>query len=88
MPDAMEPFGQHMDEEPADEFICGKGHGFVTLGPLDAIIFVFEGYAFYIGLNQAAIGNRNAVGVAGKIGKHSLWPPERFFGIDYPFYLA
>jgi hypothetical protein len=41
--DAMEAFGQHMDQEAPDELMCRQGHGLVPAGPLDPVILPFEG---------------------------------------------
>ncbi len=43
--DTMQALGQHMDQEAADELMCGQGHGLVAAGPLDPVILPLEGNA-------------------------------------------
>ena len=43
--DAMQALGQHMDQEAADELMCGQRHGLVAVGPLDPVILPLEGDA-------------------------------------------
>ena len=39
-------------------------------------------------VEDAVIGERDAVGVAAEVIKHGLWRAERLFGIDDPALLA
>ena len=67
VPDAMEALGQDVDQEAADELICCQRHGCVSIRPLDTIVLVPEGDAVRIGGDEPAIGDCDAVGVAGEI---------------------
>src|SRR6266496_3674475 len=64
MADAMEPFGQDMKKETADEFVGRQRHGLVAAWPFDPVVLVFEGDAARVGSNQSAVGDGDAVGVA------------------------
>ena len=76
VPDAMEALRQHVQHEAADELRHRQRHGLVAVRTLDAIILVLEGDAGLVGGDEAAVGDSDAVGVARKIGKHSLGPGE------------
>ncbi len=84
MPDAVEAAWQHMQEKAPDELMRVERHGLVTLWPLDAVVLVFEGDAIRIGRDQAAVGDGDAMGVAGEIGQDRLRPGKRFFRVDAP----
>ena len=68
--DAMEPAGQDVDEEAADELAGRQGHGLVAFGSFDPVVLVFEGDPGPVGCDQAAIGDGDAMGVARQIGQH------------------
>ncbi len=67
MADAMEPFWQNMDEKTADKFARPERHPLVAARPLDPVVLVCEGDAAGVRGDEAAIGDRNAVGVARKV---------------------
>ena len=52
---AVEAFGEHMHQEPAYELMRAERHGLITLWSFDTIIFVFEDYAIFIGLDQPTV---------------------------------
>jgi hypothetical protein len=52
MADAMEPFGQDMKKETADEFVGRQRHGLVAAWPFDPVVLVFEGDAARVGSNN------------------------------------
>jgi hypothetical protein len=52
-------------------------HGLVALWSLDTIIFVFEGHAGFIGLDQSTVRDGDAVRVSRQIGKDGFRPGER-----------
>ena len=85
---AVEAPGQDVDEEAADELGRCQGHGLVALAAFDAVILVSEGDACRIGLDQAAVGYGDPVGIARQVGQHGPGPAEGPFGIDHPFGLA
>ena len=84
MADAVLAFGEHMDEEPADELVCLEGHDLVPAWTIHAIVLDAEGDASRIEADQTAIGYRDAVRVARQVGQHNLWSGEGFLGVDHP----
>ena len=66
-----------MHQEPPDELVRLERHGLVAAGSLDPVVVVAERYAGRVGGDEAAVGDRDAVGVAGQIGQHLLRPGER-----------
>ena len=75
--DAVEALGQDVDEESADELVCGECHALVSVSALDSVVLPLEGDAVLVECDQAAIGDGNAVGIAGEIGQHRLGSAER-----------
>jgi hypothetical protein len=57
-----------MHQEPPDELVRLKRHGVVAAGSLDPVVLVAERYAGRVGGDEAAVGDRDAVGIAGQIG--------------------
>jgi hypothetical protein len=51
--DAVLAFGEHVDQKPADELICGHGHAAACA--FDTIIFDAEGDAVLIETDQSAV---------------------------------
>ena len=49
------------------------------------VVLVGEGDAALVGTDQPAVGDGDAVRVAGQIGEHRLRPRERGFGVGHPF---
>src|ERR1700731_3139871 len=87
--DAVEPLRQDMHEEAADELVGIERHHLdVSLGTFETVILPFEGDAFVVECDQAAIGDGNAVGVAREVAQHFLGSPERSFAINHPFAVA
>ena len=41
--DAVEALRQDVDQEPADELVCGERHMFASISALDAVVFPLEG---------------------------------------------
>ena len=75
--DAVEALGQDVDEESTDELVCGECHALVSISALDSVVFPLEGDAVLVECDQAAIGDGNAVGIAGEIGQHCRGSAER-----------
>src|ERR1700730_9750061 len=63
--DAVEPVGQHMDEEAADELVSVERHELVTGVALGPVILPFESHALAVEGDEPAVGNSDPVGVAG-----------------------
>ena len=70
MADAVEPAGQHVDEEAADELVDGECHHFGPLLLLGAIILPFESNPGIVERDDAAVGDGDTVGVARQVGQH------------------
>src|SRR5260370_11973199 len=84
----MEAAREDVNEKAADEHADGKRHRLLAIAPLDPIIFPFERDSAVLQRDQPAVGDGDAMGVAGEIGQHGLGPAERSLGIDDPFGLA
>ena len=82
--DAVLASGQDVDQEPADELICGQGHGGVAASTFDPVILDAEGDVLRIKADQAAVGYCHPVGVTRQVRQHRLRPGEGFFGVDDP----
>ena len=84
VPDAMETLWQDVDEEAADELVRRQRHGLVAAGPVDPVVLDPECDAVGVGPDQAAVGDGDAVGVAGQISKYRLGAGEGLLGVDDP----
>jgi len=62
---AVEAFGQHVGEEPADELVWVQCHGLPPFGSVDAVVLAAEGDAVVVGGDQTTIGDGDAVGISG-----------------------
>ena len=82
--DAVLASGQDVDQEPADELICGQGHGGVAACAIDAVILDAEGDAVLIETDQSAVGYCHPVRVTRQISQHGFGSGEGFFGVDDP----
>ena len=67
MADTVKALGQHVDEETADELARLKRHPLVASGPLDPVVLEGENDTAGVRGDQAAVGDRDAVGVARKV---------------------
>jgi len=65
--DAVEALGQDVDEEAADELVCCERHHLVAIGALDPIVLVLEADSVFVERDQPAVGDGDAMGVAGQI---------------------
>jgi hypothetical protein len=80
VPDAVEAARQRMQQEAADELVCGNGHHLLSAGAGAAVILVSEGDAGLVEGNKAAVRDRYAVGVAREIGENGFGSGEGRFG--------
>ena len=64
--DAMEPVGQHMDQEAADELVGVERHKLVAGVGLGPVILPFESHTGAVEGDEPAVGNSSAVCVAGR----------------------
>jgi hypothetical protein len=62
--DAMEAFGQHVDQEAADELADVERHRGVAAGSLDPVVLDLERDAVLVDRDQAAVRDGDAVRVA------------------------
>src|SRR5262245_22979180 len=72
VPDAVEALGQDVHEEAANELARLQRHGFVPVRAFEAVVLVFERDAVRVGGDQAAVGDGDALGVAGQVGEPAL----------------
>src|SRR5258706_9449443 len=71
-----------MKENPPQELVCRYGH--LPLLVAVRVILPPEGDLIVLKGDQAMIGDRHAMRVAGQIVEHVIRPPERPFGVDHP----
>ena len=75
MADAVEPFGQDVHEEAADELIGGERHALVSRAPVGAVVLVPEGDAVLSVTRPAA---RRRLLPSPKISGVGAYPPKAF----------
>lgn len=68
MSDPVEPIWEDMDEKASNELKRFKGHGLLPIATVGAVIFVSEGDAIFVGRDQAAVSDGDAMSIAAKIG--------------------
>ena len=72
-----------MEQEPTDEFVSGKRHRLLTVAI--AIIFPAKADLAVVDIEQAIVGDGDAVGISADVIEDLLRPGERALGIDHPF---
>src|SRR5262249_62180362 len=72
----MKPLWQNVEQEAPDKFVGAERHCPVPRLSVAAVILVAEGHAALVESNEPAVCDGDAMGVAGEIGKHCLWPGE------------
>jgi hypothetical protein len=85
MADAVKAFGQHMHQESPDKLVRAERHGLEAGLAVGAIVFVFEGDAIGVGLDQPAVGDGNPMRISRQVLKDGFGPGERSLGICHPF---
>ena len=83
--DAVEPMRQDVEEKAADEFLRGKGHRFLLA--VVPIVLVSEADLTGFDVQQAIVGDRDAMGVAADVIQHLFGSGEGSLGIDHPLCL-
>ena len=78
---AMEAIRQHMEEEAANELGDRDSHDFALVIAAFPIVLPAEGDVGLVEIEQATVGDRNAMGVAGEIGQDLLGTGEGLLGI-------
>ena len=86
--DAVEALGQDVDEEAADELVCCERHNLIAIGCFEPIVLVFEADSVFVERDQPAVGDGDAMGVAGQISQYRLGSGEGPFAVDVPSDLA
>ncbi len=82
----MEAGGQDVDQEAADELARRQGHQLAPGRSVGAVVLPLKRDALLVHGDQTAIGDGDAMGVAGEIGQHGLGPGEGALAIDDPFH--
>ena len=86
--DAVEAARQYVQQEAPHELVGLERHGLVARAALLAVILAAEGDAALIVGDQAAVGDGDPVGVAGKIAEDCGGSCEGALGVDDPFDFA
>ncbi len=60
----MEPFGQDVDQEAADELGRGKPHDLLAIAVLDAVVLPAERDGVAISADEALVRDRHPMGIA------------------------
>src|ERR1700694_168865 len=81
----MKAIRQYVQEEAANELGDRDTHDFALVIAAFPIVFPAEGDMGLIEIEQATVGDRNAMGVAREIGQDLLGTGEGLLGIDNPF---
>ena len=67
MPDAMESTREDVEQEPADELVGRERHDALAVGAVTSIVLVTEDDAALVEVDQAAVRDGDAVGIACQI---------------------
>src|SRR6266496_4182784 len=86
--DAVQALGQDVDEEAADELVSCECHHLVAIGAFEPIVLVFEADSVFVERDQPAVGDGDAMGVAGQISQYRFGSGEGPFAVDVPSDLA
>lgn len=78
----MKPFGSTVQEIAADELLGVERHHLAAVA--GGVVLVAEVHEFIVETEQAVVGERDAVGVAPKIGEYLLGAGEGTLGVDHP----
>ena len=82
--DAVKALGQDVEQEAPDELVGAERHDLLPFGTGAAVVLVAEGHPGLVEVEEAAVRDGDAVGVAGEIGQHGLRSAEGALGIDDP----
>jgi hypothetical protein len=72
--DAVEAVRQDVDEEAADELAGGECHDLLAI--IGTIVLPSKGHAGAVAGDQPAVGDGDAVGIAGQIASTACGPPN------------
>ena len=82
---AMEAVRQYVEQEASHELAGAEAHDFALATAALAIVLPAETDMGLVEIDQAAVGDGDAMRVAREIGQDLLGAGEGFFGIDDPF---
>jgi hypothetical protein len=82
---AMEAVRQYVEQEAPDELGDLDSHDFALVTAVFPIVLPTEADVGLVEIEQATVGDRNAMSVAREIGQDLLGTGEGLFGIDDPF---
>ena len=82
MSDANEALGQNVDQEAAQELICGDRHDFLLAAV--SIIFPAKRDSIILERHQSMVGDGDAVRIASEIVQNMIGTAEGWLGIDDP----
>jgi len=82
---AMEAVRQYVEQEASHELAGAEAHDFALATAALAIVLPAETDMGLVEIDQAAVGDGDAMRVAREIGQDLLGAGEGFFGIDGPF---
>ena len=88
MSNAMEAARQHVEQETPHELADVEAHDFALVSTALPIVLPAETDVGLVEIEQAAVGDRDAMRIAREIGQDLLGTGEGLFGIDDPFSLA
>src|SRR5258708_5321253 len=88
VPDALEPGGQRVDEEAANELIGRQRHGAGLVLVLAAVVLPLESDLAVVGREQTLVGDSYPVGVAAQIFDHLRGSAKGRLGVDHPVLLS
>src|SRR5579864_8257757 len=77
MADAVEAFGQHVDQKPADELVRIERHRLVAAGSVDSVVLDLERHRLAIGRDQTPVRDRDTMGVALRTVMSAIMRPRR-----------
>ena len=82
MPQALEAVGHDMQQKTPDKLLGLQRHGLhlIALAPMA----IREAHTAIANLQEAMIGNRDAVDIASQVLKHLGWPGARLLGVHHP----
>src|SRR5215467_3080701 len=88
MSNAMKAARQHVEQETPHELADVEAHDFALVSTALPIVLPAETDVGLVEIEQAAVGDRDAMRIAREIGQDLLGTGEGLFGIDDPFSLA
>ena len=78
------PFGQNVEQEAAQELICGNGHDLLLAAP--CIVFPAKRDSIILESHQSMVGDGDAMRIAGQIVQNMFRTAEGWLGVDHPVF--